>query len=59
MKIEFDSKLFGVEDNDLSYPFGSDQCSPVWDDAAGKWTFDQELGTCGMKVESLLESNTE
>ena len=45
MAISFQSKLFGVENDDKTNPFGT-QNPPVWKE--GAWKMDCALGECGM-----------
>ena len=48
MTVSFQSKLFGVEDDDKSKPFGTTN-PPVWTrDTA--WTMNCPLGECGMET---------
>ena len=51
--IDFSSKLFDVEDDDQSNPFGTPgPCVPFWDSDDNKWQWTAGLGDCGMEVAS-------
>ena len=51
--IGFDSKLFGLDDDESGVEFGvgedtSNQAFPTWSAEKGQWVLNCALGECGM-----------
>ena len=58
MTVDFDSKLFDIEDADKSNPFGTPgACTPIWDSDANKWQWTSALGECGMIVGTSVDTH--
>ena len=52
IRIEFESRLFGTEDDESPSPFRGDT-EPVWDETLAKWVVVCRIGECGMTAHAV------